>query len=174
VLGVVGSGFGQDKGKGDFASLAKNNNFQIIVVGLNEKELKNLPPNIIGVRRTGNQEELAKYYSAADVFLNPTYNESLGLTNIESMACGTPVITYNSGGSPETIDEKTGIVVEKGDITGLTKAIETIQSKGKGFFFKACRERAECYFNKNDRFKDYINLYEKIITNNTKISNGWK
>ena len=84
-------------------------------------------------------------------------------TNIEALACGTPVITYNTGGSPETIDENTGIVVQKGDIQGLKKAIERILSDKEKFSPKLCRQRALYIFDKNDRFMDYIKLYHEVL-----------
>lgn len=113
--------------------------------------------------RTSSQEELIGIYSAADVYINPTYEDNFPTTNIEALACGTPVITYNTGGSPEAIDEGTGIVVEKGDITGLIQAIETIRTNGKAFYAQACRKRALQWFDKDKRFEDYLRLYEELL-----------
>ena len=73
------------------------------------------------------------------------------------------MITYNTGGSPETIDEHTGMVVEKGDIKGLVKAIITISEKGKAHYQSLCRARAEGYFHKDERFMDYLRLYESVV-----------
>ena len=123
---------------------------------------KQLPQQIIAINRTNSQQELAELYSGADVFLNPTYDDNFPTTNIEALSCGTPVVTYNTGGSPEAIDEETGIVVEKGDVEGLRTAIETILKKDKTELKIVCRSRAERLYNKNDRFKDYINLYEEL------------
>jgi len=79
------------------------------------------------------------------------------------LACGTPVITYNTGGSPEAIDAETGIVVEKGDLNGLYGAIVQVCRKGKDFYTAKCRERAVQYFNKEDRYKDYLELYQSML-----------
>lgn len=165
VLGVIGSGFGLEKGRKDFIELAKRDDLQIMLVGLAGDDFNGLPDNIIKLGRTNSQAELAEYYSAADVMLNPTYNDTFPTTNIEAIACGTPVITYKTGGSPEILDTNTGIVVEKGSLDGLNGALKTIKDYGKPFYTKACRERAVKFFNKEERFEDYIRLYEEVITN---------
>ena len=162
VLGVIGSGF-DEKGKDEFVELSKQNNLQIVLVGLTANDKIGLPDNIIQLGRTSCHAELAEYYSAADVMLNPTYNDTFPTINIEALACGTPVITYKTGGSPEILDENTGIVVEKGDMSGLRQAIDTIRSIGKSSYSQPCRERAELYFNKDDRYEDYVRLYEDLI-----------
>ncbi|HOK75825.1 MAG TPA: glycosyltransferase, partial [Bacteroidales bacterium] len=84
-------------------------------------------------------------------------------TNIESLACGTPVITYNTGGSPEAVDEKSGFVVEKGDISGLKKAIDTIITRGKEYYSMNCRERAEKLFDSKIMGRNYLELYEELL-----------
>ena len=166
VLGVIGSGFGPEKGRKDFSELAKNDDIQIVLAGLKGDDFNSLPDNIIKLGRTSSQKELAELYSAADVVLNPTYNDTFPTINIESLACGTPVVTYRTGGSPEILDDTTGIVVEKGDLSGLIQALQTIREKGKSFYSQACRERAVKYFNKDERFMDYIKLYDKILMKN--------
>ena len=103
------------------------------------------------------------YYSSANVYVNPTYEDNFPTTNIEALACGTPIITYRTGGSPEAVTPETGIVVNKGDVTALVSAIETICNKGKEFYTAACRERAVSLYNKDDRFNEYIDLYNSLI-----------
>jgi len=167
VLGVA-SPWSDRKGLKYFIELANrlDSRHQIMLVGLNRKQINSLPQNIIGLEKTDNTRHLAELYSAADVFLNPTLEEALGLTNIEALACGTPVITFNSGGSPETIDEKTGVVVDKGDVGGLEKAIYQIRQKSKDFYQSECRRRAELHFDKNKCFYKYIELYKEILNLN--------
>ena len=162
ILGVIGSGFGSEKGKNDFVRLAQNSDSQIVLVGLKGSDFNDLPESIIALGRTNRQEELAELYSAADVVLNPTYNDTFPTINIESIACGTPVVTYRTGGSPEILDDGTGIVVEKGDLSGLTQALRTIREKGKSSHSQACRDRAVKYFNKDERYEDYVGLYEEV------------
>ena len=159
VLGVVDSGF---KGKKEFIALSKDSNYQVVIVGVKKDWMNNIPDNIICVPRTNSQKELAEYYSAADVFVNPTQNDTFPTTNIESIACGTPVVTYNAGGSPEILDSNTGIVVERNDIDALHTAVETILANGKEHYLEVCRNRAVLNFNKNERFKDYLNLYYEL------------
>ena len=167
ILGVVASGF---KGKREFIELTKNPCYQVVVVGVNRAWMNGVPENMICVERTNSQKELAEYYTAADVFVNPTYDESLGLTNLEAQACGTPVVTYKAGGSPETIDENTGIAVERGDIIAMKNTVEEVLINGKNHYAQACRERAEKYFNKEERFMDYIMLYKELVKNKGNVT----
>lgn len=136
----------------------------LVMVGVNEKQQKELPANIKGILRTENITHLADLYAAADVFINPTYADSFPTTNLEALACGTPVITYRTGGSPEAISSGTGFVVEQGDIQGMVSAIEKICQGGKDTYSKVCRDRAVRYFNKEERFQEYIDLYNQILS----------
>lgn len=164
ILGVA-SIWDERKGLSDFVDLQHQiiSDYQIVLVGLSAKQIKELPTGIIGIERTENIQELAALYSASDVFVNPTYQDNFPTTNIEALACGTPVITYNTGGSPEAIDELTGKIVSKGDVQALAKAIEEVLNNGKSFYTKACRLRTENRFNKEDRYVDYLLVYEKIV-----------
>lgn len=164
ILGVA-SPFTQRKGFFDFISLSQilSEEYCIVLVGLNTAQMKNLPDNIIGIEQTQDVNELASLYSCADVFANLTYEDNFPTTNLESMACGTPVITYRTGGSPEAITEDTGFVVNQGDLKAVIDAIEIIRQKGKNHYSGKCRERAVKHFRKEDRFMDYINLYDSIL-----------
>lgn len=163
VLGCA-SPWSKRKGFDDFLELRKllNNDFHIVLVGLNKKQINLLPEGILGLSRTDSVEELAGWYSIADVFVNPTHTDNFPTTNLEALACGTPVITYNTGGSPEAVDQNTGIVVNKGDIGGLKEAVEQVIAKGKSHFVPLCRKRAELLFNKDERYLDYINIMENM------------
>ena len=103
ILGVA-STWSERKGLKDFIELAKliDDNTKIVLVGLNDKQLKELPENIIGIKRTNTAIELAEIYSTADIFFNPTHEDNYPTTNLEAVACETPVVTYNTGGSPES------------------------------------------------------------------------
>ena len=164
ILGVASS-WDNDKGINEFVQLSQNPDYKVIMVGVKDDLKAKLPKEITAIARTNSQEELAEYYSMADVFVNPTYKDSFPTTNLEALACGTPVITYKTGGSPESITPETGIVVEKGDFGQLREAIETIQKNGKSCYSANCRDRAERLYNKDDCFKDYIDLYENILDN---------
>ena len=105
-------------------------------------------------------------YSSANVFINPTYADTFPTVNLEALACGTPVVTYRTGGSPEAVDEKTGVVIEQGDVSALSHAIESICKRDKVHYTDVCRERALNYFSKDDRFVDYVHLYEDLLKGN--------
>lgn len=153
------------KGMADMLKLADMlpiEEYQVILVGLNEKQIQDLPKNVIGVTSTNSAEELAEYYSLATVFVNPTYEDNFPTTNIEALACGTPVVTYRTGGSPEAVDENTGRVVEQSDISGLYDAVIEIANNISNIRTN-CRERAIKYYDANIAFNEYINLYESLI-----------
>jgi glycosyltransferase involved in cell wall biosynthesis len=164
VLGCA-SIWSNRKGLNDFLQLYKllDENYQIVLIGLNSKEIKLLPKEIIGISRTENTKELAQWYSLAEVFVNPTTQDNFPTTNLEALACGTPVITYNTGGSPESIDHGTGIVVEKGDITGLSSAIKYFAKLDRQRLVEVCRNRAKNNYDKNSRYLDYLNIFENLI-----------
>lgn len=162
ILGVANV-WNRRKGLDYFIELSKRLNFDeiIIIVGLTEKQKSQLPDNIIGINKTKNTKELAEIYTAADVFINPTLEEVMGMTNVEALACGTPVITFQTGGSVECIDFNTGFIVKKGNIEELLSAIKKIKLVGKNVFIKECIKRAKKLYDKKHRFNDYINLYEE-------------
>ncbi len=166
ILGVA-SVWDERKGLADFIKLSDllNKDEQIVLVGLSKKQINLLPKdkNICGIQRTESQQELAELYSKALVFVNPTYEDTFPTTNIEALACGTPVVTYRTGGSPEVVDEATGFVVEQGDVQGIRNCISKIEQSAKEAFIKPCRSRAEKLFCKQDRFEQYIELYNKMI-----------
>ncbi len=167
VLGVANV-WDSIKGLTDFIKLRKilAENVGVKLVGLSGKQINDLPVNIIGIKRTQSTSELSELYSNAIAFINPTWGDNFPTTNIEALACGTPVITYNTGGSPEAIDSNTGIVVGQGDVQGLKVAIDTIRTSTDRFTSSLCRARAEQYFDEKDRFEEYFELYENILINN--------
>lgn len=165
VLGVA-SVWEERKGLEDFYKLRKilNNDYLILLVGLDEKQRKTLPSGIIGIGRTNNIQQLVEIYSIADVFVNPSIAETFGMTTAEALACGTPAIVYNATASPELVDSNTGAVVPVGDIKQLGEnVIRFCELENKLTISKACRKRAECMFNKQERYQEYIDLYQKIL-----------
>lgn len=161
ILGVA-SNWEERKGLDYFIQLSKKikSDDMIVLVGLNDKQLNKLPPNIIGIKRTNSVKELAEIYSSADVFVNPTLEDNFPTTNLEALACGVPVITFNTGGSPECIFENCGYIVEKENLNNLLEKIETIKAKGKSSYSKFCINTANERYDKNSRFSEYIKLYE--------------
>lgn len=160
VLGVA-FGWGYKKGLDVFVKLAEEltNDYQIVLVGTDDIVDNQLPANIISIHRTENQQELSKIYSAADVFVNPTREEVLGLVNIEALACGTPVITFRAGGSPECVDKSCGVVVDIDDINGMRNSIMTI-CKDRPFSSESCQTFA-IHFDQQKVFNQYVDVYEE-------------
>lgn len=163
ILGVSFA-WGYRKGLDCFVEIAEKlgEQYQIVLVGTDDEIDKNLPHNIISIHRTQNQKELAEVYSAADVFVMPTREENYPTVNMEAIACGTPVVTFRTGGSPEMLDDKTGIVVEANNIEATEKAIKDICEK------KGCNDEDYIVayskkFNMQKRFTDYIELYATVL-----------
>lgn len=162
VLGVA-NGWGKQKGIDVFVNLAKmlDDSFQIVLVGTNDEIDKQLPKNIISIHRTQNQKELAEIYTAADVFANPTREDTFPTVNMESLACGTPVITFDTGGSPEIIDVTCGIVTKEKTAESMAEAIKNV-CENKLFSAENCIERAKRFG--NEKFiEEYMNLYQENI-----------
>lgn len=124
VLGVANV-WDERKGLQDFYKLAEmlDDRYAIVLVGLSEKQINELPKNILGIRRTNSPEELAAIYTAADVFFNPTYEDNYPTVNLEAEACGTRVVTYDTGGCRETIKNPDSRTVLVGQISMVYKLI---------------------------------------------------
>lgn len=160
ILGVA-SDWGKRKGLDVFTELSDrlDDSYRIVLVGIDGKA-QNLPEKIITVKRTENQKELAEIYTAADLFVNPTREENYPTVNMESLACGTPVLTFKTGGSPEIIDSTCGTAVEADDVDAMEKEILRICQE-KPYSDKACLERAKD-FDMYDRFEEYVELYKEV------------
>lgn len=165
VLLAVATSWSKNKGWEDYIKLAEllPADYVIVLVGVTRKQKSLLPSGIIGIERTENLQELAKLYGHANVLLNLSYQETFGMTTIEAAACGTPAIVYNATASPELVSDETGIIVEPGNIPGVLKAIEEIASKDKHYYIQTCRNYVLNNFNKEDRFKDYFELYNNLL-----------
>lgn len=159
ILGVA-SEWTERKGLKDIISLYEKLNpddYQIVVVGLTEDQLKQVPEGIIALQRTSNVQELVDIYSSADLFFNPTYEDNFPTTNIESIACGTPVLTYRTGGSPEAVGDSNGAVVSPGDLESVINIIDAVKSGKKEFTVKLNEE-----FKKSAMIDHYLQLYSTM------------
>lgn len=165
ILGVA-LDWGYRKGLDVFIKLAETlkEGYVVVLVGIDKNKIEHCPENLVCISRTQSQGELAEIYSAADVFVNATREDNFPTVNIEALACGTPVITFNTGGSPEIIDNSCGSVVEKDDLESLRKEIKRITEDAL-YKRTACRKRSE-QFDKNEKFKEYIKLYQEIYDKN--------
>jgi putative colanic acid biosynthesis glycosyltransferase len=163
VLGVANN-WGPRKGLQDFIELSEHlsDDYLIVLVGLSDAQKKELPHNVIGISRTDHVQQLVALYSTADVYVNPSMEETFGLTTIEAMACGTPAVVYNSTASPELICSATGRIVEPHDIEGLQKCIFEITGKGKAQYSSACIDYVRTNFSESIGYEKYIALYMKL------------
>ena len=162
-LGVA-SIWSREKGFDDFLRMAAmlDSDERIVLVGVNLSQMRHMPENVIGISRTENVNELAALYSLADVFINPTWQDNYPTVNLEAIACGTPVVTYRTGGSVEAVTELTGKVVEQGDVDALLREARNLSHRGRNFNRPVCREYALKHLKKEDRYSDYFNLYEQL------------
>lgn len=156
----------KEKGLDDFIRMAGmlRPGEKIVMVGVDDRTRRLLPPEIATIRRTDNVMELAALYSAATAFVNPTWQDNYPTVNLEAQACGTPVVTYRTGGSPESLTGDTGIVVEQGDVRGLLEGVRYFAARPRQELVKVCRDHAVANFNKHDRYAEYIDLYHDILS----------
>lgn len=172
IILALANGFSKRKGIKYILEIARkiDDSYKIVLVGLEKGQMKLVPDNCIGIMNTSNAIELAKLYSVADVFINPTLEDNFPTTNIEALACGTPVVTFKTGGSPESVDETVGAVVTKGSLSELKTAILKICKLNKSYYSDNCRKKALERYSKADRYDEYIRLYKKISSNVTEKS----
>ena len=167
ILAVAG-GLATRKGKDYLLKLPSllNDDEVLVLVGLKNGQETLLPKTdrVIGIQRTKTPDELVGLYSEADVFINPTLEDNFPTTNLEALACGTPIVTFNTGGSAEVVTPETGLVVDKGDMDGLLSAVRSILNKGKEHYVDACRKKAERNYNKVIQYGKYIGLYKNILS----------
>lgn len=161
ILGVANV-WDDRKGLRDFYQLSGqlSDEYQIVLIGLSRKQMRNLPGSIIGIERTNHVQELAGWYSAADVYVNLSYEETFGMTSIEALACGTPVIAYDRTAIAEPIDRSCGMVLKGQGINGLADAVKELTSRKKDR--EACRKHAEKYKVSN-MTKQYLDIYESML-----------
>ncbi|CEO13769.1 glycosyltransferase [Paraclostridium sordellii] len=161
VLGVANI-WVEKKGLKYLTELEKNLNddYKFVIVGVDEKKKNELSKNIIAITRTNNVKELAEIYTAADVFVNPTLEDNFPTTNLEALACGTPVLTFETGGSVECVDEKCGAIVPKKELENLKQQI--IKIKENNFDSADCIKKSKKY-DKRKRYDDYIRIYRKQL-----------
>lgn len=160
VLGAANA-WNARKGLPDLLTLAERlgPDYQVVLIGLTEKQLPEIPPNVLGLLRTADQMELAQWYSAADVFVNPTYEETFGLTTVEAQACGTPVVVYETDGCPETVAPGNGQLTPQGDLSALERAVRDITDSGlRADQLKMAR------FDKEVVYQAYIRSYETVLS----------
>jgi len=166
VILAAATAWSPSKGLMDYIELSKHleDDEQLVLIGLTENLRKNLPSNILGLPRSNNAIELAEWYSASDIVLNLSYQETFGLTTVEAMSCGTPGIVYNCTASPELITSGTGLIVEPGNINDVRGAISKIRNDNIVRPEK-CRNRVLSNFEMYSQYDKYIELYDNLLNN---------
>ena len=156
---AVASFWTKDKGSEDLNKLVKllDKDIEVVVVGNGSDKID----VVKAISHTNNKAELVDLYSSAHVLVNPTLDDNFPSVNIESIACGTPVITYRTGGSPEIIDGKTGVVVDKGNYRAMAEVVNKLY---RNYYFKSedCVKRSKRY-SKEVMKKEYQKLYESLL-----------
>lgn len=154
-----------EKGMADLISLASllQPDEQLVLVGrMTPQQRAALPNIIVMIERTTDAIALASLYAEATAFVNPTWQDNYPTVNLEAIACGTPVVTYRTGGSIEAVTPQTGFIVDKGDVAAMIRCLHQIREKGKSFWQNSCREHALIHFDKQARFHEYLQFYEDL------------
>lgn len=134
--------------------------YKIVLIGLSKQQKEKKPEGILAIDNISNPVEIAKWYTAADTFVNTSVEETMGLTTVEAMACGTPVIVMNTTASPELVDDICGKIVEPNNLVMLKDAIFTINKNKQ--VSAHCVNHAKKY-EKDKQYKQYIDLYKRIL-----------
>lgn len=166
VLLAAATAWGEKKGFNDYLKLREylSDDYIIVLIGLKPELTASLPRGIVGISKTNDQEELAKWYSLADVVLNLSYEETFGLTTVEGFGCGTPSVVYNKTASPELISKGVGYVVDAGNIQAVADAVNhLIKDNSKDYYRDNCRKYALAKFDKENNFNKYIELYDTLL-----------
>lgn len=155
ILGVANV-WSYEKGYEDFLKLRKmlDDQYGFVMVGLSEDQISSLPKGIIGIARTRDVNQLAEIYTAADVFVNLTYQDNFPTVNLEAIACGTPVISYETGGSCETFDNNSGLSVQQGNLNAIVAAVKTAEN-----FIQCDVLQRRKHF---EGYGDYSSLYREV------------
>ena len=130
-----------------------------VVIGLTSEQIAKLPDGMIGIQSTSDVHELAAWYSTADCLVNPTLEDNMPMVNLEALACGTPVVVFETGGCPEAVNASCGIVVSKGDLDGLCAAV---QKAASGVFSRDDCIRRASMFDCEQTFQAYLSLYKEL------------
>ncbi|MCF0110177.1 MAG: glycosyltransferase, partial [Erysipelotrichaceae bacterium] len=148
---VVSSLYSVQKGLDEYRKLAGmlSDDWKLVMIGLSDKQIKELPEGVLGIQRTNSVEELVDWYSTADCLLNLSLEDVYPTVNIEAMSCGLPVIAYRTGGMIEQVEGK-GILIDKYDIQGVCDALNTFDMPRQEYSFD------------NNMTEDYMKLYEEI------------
>ena len=161
MLLSVASVWEERKGLGDLIALSRHlrDDLMIVVLGLTRAQCDSLPDTMLGIPRTQSLRELRALYTAADLCLSLSHEETQGMTLLEALACGTQVLCYDATALPETVTPEVGEVVPEGDIRAVSLACARLCDNPRAP--EACRARA-AQFEKRRQFARYVGLYEEL------------
>lgn len=165
ILGVA-KGWSKDVGLHDFYRLREllDERFTIVMVGLTNKQIEELPAGITGISHTSNHSELAEIYSTTDIFFNGSFQETFGLVTAEAMACGTPVIVYDSTACPEIVTPQTGFKFKVGHVDSIASTIiKLADCESRSVINENCVKYIHDNLDKNIKYQEYLVLYNSLI-----------
>ena len=145
------------------SSMLRPDELLVMVGKMTPEQKAALPESVLRIDRTDNVQQLAALYSTAVALVNPTWQDNYPTVNLEAIACGTPVVTYRTGGSVESVTPGTGFVVEQGDVEAMLECVRKVETLGKEAFSGNCRDYALQHFRKQDRYADYLSLYDSLL-----------
>lgn len=163
VLGVS-QAWSSNKGLSEMIYIAEHLKDEVVVVLIGDMDKKSiLPSNMISVGFVDGAEELAKYYSLADVFVNPSKMETFGKVTAEAMACGTPAIVYENTGCKELVKGNCGMVAQNGNVEDLLRCAKSVLAQGKKTFSQQCITYVKENFDMEKQLQKYCEVYEELI-----------
>lgn len=145
----------------ELANRLQGHNLKFVVVGF-DGDKSTLPKNVIGVSHTKNQEELAKYYSMADLTILTSKRETFSMVCAESLACGTPVVGFKAGAPEQVALKDFSEFVEYGDVEGLKEVVVKWLKKDKKSFAELAK-RANVEYSRERMFERYLSIYESVV-----------
>lgn len=162
VLGVA-QGWSQAKGLNQFIEIAcRMPDVKVVLVGRFPTDVS-VPRNLLAVGEVNTPQKLAEYYSMADVFVNPSIQETFGKVTAEALACGTPVVGSNTTATPELIPAQCGFTFSPQDMDDLLKKIASVREKGKQTYSEHCQRFAMENFGKEGQIAKYLNVIGILI-----------
>ncbi len=162
ILGVANV-WDSRKGFNDFIELRQllPDDYQIVMLGLNRKQIAQLPKGIVGIEHTQNIDELVALYSVADAFVCASHEDNYPSVILEAISCGTPVVTYPTGGCPEALTTEVGIVVNNHNCKSLAEAL--LSQALRNINRNKCRQHALENLENSKCFSRYTEIYERIL-----------
>ncbi len=164
ILGVA-SLWHEEKGFEDLVKMAgmlRSDEHLVMIGRMSDEQRQRMPAGVELIERTENVGKLAALYATATAFVNPTWQDNYPTVNLEAIACGTPVVTYRTGGSVESVTDGTGFVVEQGDVAGMLARVRELAAGNRAATAEKCQAYALAHFSKEDCYQNYIRLYEDL------------